>query len=88
MTVDSSKLVSPKPRRGQTVATCRWSSASSAVSSVPISDRAFDWTTTVRTVAERLNIGWCYWDYATDFGVYDAATDTWRQPLLAALIDS
>jgi endoglucanase len=47
-----------------------------------------DWTTTVRTVAERLNIGWCYWDYATDFGVYDAATNTWRQPLLAALIDS
>jgi endoglucanase len=46
-----------------------------------------DWTTTVRTVAERLDIGWCYWDYATDFGVYGAATAAWCQPLLAALID-
>ncbi len=46
-----------------------------------------DWTTTVRTVAERLNLGWCYWDYATDFGVYDPTTDTWCQPLLTALID-
>jgi endoglucanase len=46
------------------------------------------WTTHVRTVAEQLDMAWCYWDFATDFGAYDSATDTWRQPLRAALLDN
>lgn len=46
------------------------------------------WTTHVRTAAEQLDMAWCYWDFATDFGVYDPAADTWRQPLRAALLDS
>ena len=46
-----------------------------------------DWTSTVRSVAEQLDIGWCYWDFATDFGVYDVTTDAWCQPLLTALLN-
>jgi endoglucanase len=46
------------------------------------------WTTHVRTAAEALDMAWCYWDFATDFGAYDPATDTWRQPLRAALLDN
>jgi endoglucanase len=42
----------------------------------------------VRTVAEHLAMSWCYWDFATDFGVYDPKTDAWREPLRAALLDN
>jgi hypothetical protein len=34
-------------------------------------DRAA-WTAHVRTTAEALERPWCYWDFATDFGAYDA----------------
>jgi endoglucanase len=44
------------------------------------------WTGWVRAEAERLGIGWCYWDLATDFGVYDARRRRWDRPLLDALI--
>jgi endoglucanase len=43
------------------------------------------WTTTVRRELERLRIGWCYWDFDTDFGAYDAEHRSWREPLRAAL---
>jgi endoglucanase len=46
------------------------------------------WTTHVRTAAERLDMAWCYWDFATDFGAYDPAADSWREPLRAALLDN
>jgi endoglucanase len=46
------------------------------------------WTAEVRTVAEQLGIAWCYWDFATDFGAYDLTTDTWREPLRAALLNN
>jgi endoglucanase len=44
------------------------------------------WTAWVRERAERLGIGWAYWEFATDFGAYARETDTWREPLRQALI--
>ena len=52
----------------------------------PMSSRAW-WTTTVRKELDALDIGWCYWDFATDFGAFDLTTPTWRAPLLHALLD-
>jgi endoglucanase len=49
-----------------------------------ISSRA-RWTARVREEAERLGIGWAYWEFGTDFGAYDPATGTWREPLRRAL---
>jgi endoglucanase len=43
------------------------------------------WTACVRRAAERLGLGWCYWDFGTDFGAYDLAAGAWRAPLLEAL---
>jgi endoglucanase len=48
-------------------------------------DRAA-WTAHVRTVADELEIPWCYWDFATDFGAYDPATHHWDEPLRHALL--
>jgi endoglucanase len=45
------------------------------------------WTAHVRRTAEHLDIPWCYWDFATDFGLYDTGSDTWHEPLRAALVD-
>ena len=32
-------------------------------------------------------MSWCYWDFGTDFGVYDTVADSWRPELRAALLD-
>jgi endoglucanase len=45
------------------------------------------WTASVRQQAERLGLDWAYWDFATDFGAYRLSSDTWRKPLLDALLD-
>ena len=50
-------------------------------------DRAA-WTAHVRATADELGIPWCYWDFATDFGLYDADTRRWNEPLRAALLPS
>ena len=44
------------------------------------------WTAYVRGELERLGLDWCYWDLATDFGVYDPAAGAWREPLRKALL--
>jgi endoglucanase len=44
------------------------------------------WTRHVRGELERLGLDWCYWDFATDFGLYDPDAGTWRTPLLTALL--
>jgi endoglucanase len=44
------------------------------------------WTAFVRSEAERLGLAWCYWDFGTDFGAFDPRHDTWREPLLHALL--
>ena len=46
------------------------------------------WTAFVRSEAERLGLGWCYWDFATDFGAFDLSQHAWRQPLRTALLDA
>ena len=48
-------------------------------------DRAA-WAARVRSEAERLEIPWCYWDFATDFGAFDRGEGSWREPLKAALL--
>jgi endoglucanase len=51
----------------------------------PMSSRV-QWTTTVRRELDALGIGWCYWDFATDFGAYDLTARAWRAPLVQALL--
>jgi endoglucanase len=51
----------------------------------PAEDRA-SWTAHVRTVADELDMPWCYWDFATDFGVYNATVHEWNEPIRAALL--
>jgi endoglucanase len=43
------------------------------------------WTAWVRHELSRLGLPWAYWDFATDFGVYDLERGEWRSELLAAL---
>jgi endoglucanase len=50
------------------------------------SDDRAAWTAHVRATADELGIPWCYWDFATDFGLYDADTRHWNEPLRAALL--
>jgi endoglucanase len=44
------------------------------------------WTSTVRAEAEKRGFSWAYWDFGTDFAVYNLATKQWREPILRALI--
>lgn len=44
------------------------------------------WTAHVRQTVEARDMAWAYWDFATDYGIYDQVSETWRQPLLDALI--
>jgi endoglucanase len=53
----------------------------------PPADRAA-WTAHVRIVAASLDVPWCYWDFATDFGVYDPVTERWDPELRAALLET
>jgi endoglucanase len=46
------------------------------------------WAAHVRTVAEELDVPWCWWDFATDFGAYDPAINAWDEGLYRALIPS
>ncbi len=51
----------------------------------PMGDRVA-WTSSMARAAEALSIPWAYWEFCAGFGAYDPKTDTWRQPLLNALI--
>ena len=44
------------------------------------------WTDAVAREAERLGFSWTYWEFASGFGIYDPATDKFREPLLKALL--
>jgi len=54
-------------------------------SAAPMDSRVV-WTSTVRAEAEKRGFSWAYWDFATDFAVYNQATKKWREPILKALI--
>ncbi len=43
------------------------------------------WTEAVRLQAERNNMGWCYWDYATAFHAYDQNQQRWLPDMRKAL---
>ncbi|MFC4006795.1 glycoside hydrolase family 5 protein [Nonomuraea purpurea] len=45
-----------------------------------------EWTAFVRSEAERLGMSWAYWDFGTDFGVFNPDLNSWREPLRQALI--
>ena len=46
------------------------------------------WTETIAREAERRGFGWAYWQFDSDFIVWDMARDTWVEPVLRALIPS
>jgi endoglucanase len=46
------------------------------------------WTAWARHELDRLEIPWAYWDFATDFGVYDLAGGAWHGDLLQAVVDA
>lgn len=48
-------------------------------------DSRLRWTTAVRAEAEAQGIGWCYWEFAAGFGIYDPQTRTFNA-LYRALI--
>lgn len=49
-------------------------------------DARVRWTRTVRREADRHGMAWCYWDFGSDFGLFDRANGRWCQPLLDALL--
>ncbi|MFT6985923.1 MAG: endoglucanase [Psychromonas sp.] len=52
--------------------------------SAPAQQKA--WTAFIAREAEKRNISWAYWEYASGFGAYDADTGQWRPQLIEALI--
>lgn len=49
-------------------------------------DARVRWTSYVRASAEARDIGWCHWDWATAFPVYDQELEDWIAPMRDALI--
>lgn len=54
-------------------------------SGTPIADRA-RWTATVRADAEARGFPWAYWQFDSNFIVYDVDGERWVEPILQALI--
>jgi endoglucanase len=46
------------------------------------------WLSAVARVAEAHGFGWAYWQFDTDFAVYDIPHDAWVTPVLKALVPS
>ena len=44
------------------------------------------WTATVARTAERHGIAWCYWQFDSDFIVFDVKSGTWVKPIHDALV--
>ena len=44
------------------------------------------WTAAIAREAEALQIAWCYWEFGSGFGAFDPQANTWRRPILDALI--
>ena len=44
------------------------------------------WTAFVAREAELRNISWCYWEFCSEFGVYDQNSEKWVSKLLQALL--
>lgn len=44
------------------------------------------WTSFVVQTAQADSMSWAYWEFASGFGVFDPQNDSWRKPLLQALL--
>ncbi len=44
------------------------------------------WTEFVRRAAEERGMAWAYWEFGAGFGIYDRNGESWRTPLLRALL--
>lgn len=44
------------------------------------------WTNAVARYAEQYGFPWAYWEFCSGFGVFDPVSETWREPLLKALL--
>ncbi|HEX3048641.1 MAG TPA: cellulase family glycosylhydrolase, partial [Bacillota bacterium] len=44
------------------------------------------WTAFIAREAEKRKMSWAYWEYSSGFGAYNPLTNTWREPLLQALV--
>jgi endoglucanase len=53
---------------------------------VPVAQRAA-WTGAVREACEAEGMGWCAWDFAGAFPVWDREQGAWIEPIRAALLD-
>ena len=62
-----------------------WLGEFGAYSTADMASRA-RWTATVREEAEARGITWAYWEFGAGFGVYDRESQSWRTPLLEALV--
>ena len=51
-------------------------------------DSRVRWLSTVARIAEAHGVPWAYWQFDTDFAVYDIPRDTWVAPVLKALVPS
>ena len=56
-----------------------------AYSAAPMESR-IRWTGAIVRAAEARNMSWAYWEFAAGFGIYDAESARWREPLLRALL--
>ncbi|MDQ7018727.1 MAG: glycoside hydrolase family 5 protein [Robiginitomaculum sp.] len=63
-----------------------WLGEFGATTATHIEDRA-RWTRAVRRAAEAAGMGWCSFDFATEFGVYSPKRQNWIWPLRHALFD-
>jgi len=52
---------------------------------LPVEQRAF-WTRTVREACEARGLGWCVWDFAGEFPIWDKAQGRFIPEMLAALM--
>ncbi len=57
-----------------------------AFPAAPFDDRVA-WTRFVRQVSEAHGFGWCHWDFAASFPIYDAGENSYIPEMLSALMD-
>ncbi len=63
-----------------------WLGEFGATKATDMTDRAA-WTRAVRRAAEANGMGWCAFDFATEFGIYSRKRENWVWPLRRALFD-
>lgn len=46
------------------------------------------WTRAVVNEAQRYDFSWAYWQFSSNFGIYNTTTSAWNQPILDALLET